>query len=539
MKLRTAFLVTVLALLMSACGPRGSGYAPADNAVTASPNKDIDLQPHDYTLPATEATNDSIRSTYATGDSSGGANYVMSTVDVDALPISTGDGHGDESGHGDEGDHDEESDHSAEADDEHAVEMGEGEHSDEADETEHADDSEAEQHDAEEVGTALESSDEDTAELSETEEGSEEVASEEAKEGDPEEGLDSEDATTEEAAEDEESTEVGTEEIASNLVEASVESLEAVQSRSFELTQQLRELGEEARGDEAQTLRRDLLRTQGDVASLSDARGTYVVQEGDTLNDIAQAFYGDSAGSDAILEANRYLIDDADMIFPGFVLLIPNPDTAASTATMTGETESGAASESSETEETSDESEDSQEETTDSEEDEPEEGEEDTGESDSEASDDTETNSETESSDIQAQGSSFDWQELGESTYTANCVACHQANGEGIPGAFPPLAGHIPNLYNAEGGRDYIIQTVLYGLMGEIEVNGTSYNSAMTPWAQLSDEQIAATLNHELSSWGNDEVLEDFSPILPDEVAALRDQGLSSTDVLELRPEVP
>ena len=160
--------------------------------------------------------------------------------------------------------------------------------------------------------------------------------------------------------------------------------------------------------------------------------------------------------------------------------------------------------------------------------------------SDSEANDDnTETNSETESSDIQAQGSSFDWQELGESTYTANCVACHQANGEGIPGAFPPLAGHIPNLYNAEGGRDYIIQTVLYGLMGEIEVNGTSYNSAMTPWAQLSDEQIAATLNHELSSWGNDEVLEDFSPILPDEVAALRDQGLSSTDVLELRPELP
>ena len=61
----------------------------------------------------------------------------------------------------------------------------------------------------------------------------------------------------------------------------------------------------------------------------------------------------------------------------------------------------------------------------------------------------------------------FDFdEELGESTYSANCVACHQPNGEGIAGAFPPLAGHIPELYNAEGGREYIINTVLYGLQG-------------------------------------------------------------------------
>ncbi len=137
-----------------------------------------------------------------------------------------------------------------------------------------------------------------------------------------------------------------------------------------------------------------------------------------------------------------------------------------------------------------------------------------------------------------AQAASFDWQELGDKTFTANCMACHQANGQGIPGAFPPLAGHIPDLYNAEGGRKYIINVVLYGLMGEITVKDTKFNSVMTPWAAvLSDEQIAATLNHELNTWGNDALVTDFTPILPEEVAAERDKGLSSSDVLALRPE--
>lgn len=132
----------------------------------------------------------------------------------------------------------------------------------------------------------------------------------------------------------------------------------------------------------------------------------------------------------------------------------------------------------------------------------------------------------------------FDWQQIGETTYIQNCSACHQANGQGIPGAFPPLAGHIPNLYSAEGGREYLIKVVLYGLQGQIEVNGMTYNGAMNPWGQLSDEQIAAALNHELTSWGNDQMLNNFNPILPDEVAAQRGLGLTGTQVLEARPEV-
>ena len=146
----------------------------------------------------------------------------------------------------------------------------------------------------------------------------------------------------------------------------------------------------------------------------------------------------------------------------------------------------------------------------------------------------------TEEVEVEATPADFDFdQELGESTYSVNCVACHQPNGEGIAGAFPPLAGHMPELYNAEGGREYIISTVLYGLQGGINVQGESYNGVMNAWAQLSNEEIAAALNHELTSWGNANALNDFSPIEPDEVEALRGQGLNGSQVMELRPELP
>ena len=160
-----------------------------------------------------------------------------------------------------------------------------------------------------------------------------------------------------------------------------------------------------------------------------------------------------------------------------------------------------------------------------------------TAEADPEETDPEETGP-AETTPLLAQAASFDWQQLGETTY-ANCVACHQQNGQGIVGAFPPLAGHINELYNAPGGRKYIINVVLYGLQGEIDVLGQSYNGLMAAWPQLSDEEVAATLNHELTSWGNDALLEDFSPILPEEVAAERGNALSSAQVLELRPALP
>jgi mono/diheme cytochrome c family protein/heme/copper-type cytochrome/quinol oxidase subunit 4 len=116
--------------------------------------------------------------------------------------------------------------------------------------------------------------------------------------------------------------------------------------------------------------------------------------------------------------------------------------------------------------------------------------------------------------------------ELGGRVYASNCAGCHQANGQGIPGAFPPLAGHLPTLYQTDSGREYLVNTLLYGLQGQIEALGQSYNGVMPAWAQLGDDEIAAVLNHGLG---------EFTPILAEEVAAARGTTLSGAQVLELR----
>ncbi len=129
-----------------------------------------------------------------------------------------------------------------------------------------------------------------------------------------------------------------------------------------------------------------------------------------------------------------------------------------------------------------------------------------------------------------------DWRGAAESAYNAQCAACHQRDGSGSRGAFPPLADHMPALVVPEGGRDYLIDVVLYGLAGAIEVKGVSYRGMMPGMARLSDADVAATLNHALHAWGNEDALpEGFEPITREEVEQRRGLGLSPADVLEQR----
>jgi cytochrome c oxidase cbb3-type subunit II len=88
----------------------------------------------------------------------------------------------------------------------------------------------------------------------------------------------------------------------------------------------------------------------------------------------------------------------------------------------------------------------------------------------------------------------------GSSLYTANCSACHQASGEGLPGAFPPLKGNA--VVNDDDATEHI-HVVLRGLQAT-RVGGVLYGGAMPPFAdRLSDADVAAILDFERSSWGN------------------------------------
>lgn len=126
--------------------------------------------------------------------------------------------------------------------------------------------------------------------------------------------------------------------------------------------------------------------------------------------------------------------------------------------------------------------------------------------------------------------------ELGAATYAANCVACHQATGAGIPSVFPPLTGHAADVYAATdgiGGRAYLIDALLYGVQGAITVDGASYNGLMPAWQQLNDDQIAAVINFVVA--GFDGAPDGFDAIRAEEVAAARGQGLNGGAVYELR----
>lgn len=88
----------------------------------------------------------------------------------------------------------------------------------------------------------------------------------------------------------------------------------------------------------------------------------------------------------------------------------------------------------------------------------------------------------------------------GRGLFVARCQACHQANGQGLPGVFPPLAGASW----VTGDPGVAIQIVLHGLIGPIDVNGVIYQGAMPAFGeQMNDAELAALLSFIRSAWGN------------------------------------
>ena len=88
--------------------------------------------------------------------------------------------------------------------------------------------------------------------------------------------------------------------------------------------------------------------------------------------------------------------------------------------------------------------------------------------------------------------------QYGKASYMQTCFACHQAEGQGIPNAFPPLAKS--DYLNADVNR--AIDIILHGKTGEITVNGEKYNSVMTK-QDLTDEEVSNILTYVYNSWGN------------------------------------
>jgi mono/diheme cytochrome c family protein len=107
---------------------------------------------------------------------------------------------------------------------------------------------------------------------------------------------------------------------------------------------------------------------------------------------------------------------------------------------------------------------------------------------------------------------------LGARLYAAQCAACHQQNGQGLAGNFPPLADS--EWVVGEKSAQLLPRILLYGLNGAVQVRGLPYNGQMPAFGQTwRDNQIAAVLTYIRASWGN-----SAPPITPEEVAAVRAQ---------------
>ena len=88
----------------------------------------------------------------------------------------------------------------------------------------------------------------------------------------------------------------------------------------------------------------------------------------------------------------------------------------------------------------------------------------------------------------------------GRDLFNARCIVCHQLDGRGLPGAYPPLAGS-PWLLDADS-KERATKIVLYGLAGHIEIHGLRFDGDM-PNFNLTDRQIAGALTYVRSSWSN------------------------------------
>ncbi len=116
----------------------------------------------------------------------------------------------------------------------------------------------------------------------------------------------------------------------------------------------------------------------------------------------------------------------------------------------------------------------------------------------------------------------------GAEVFNNTCVACHQTDGKGKAGEFPPLAGNA-DLFLAP---DFVPAVALNGLAGPIDINGQKLDKEMPAFDFLSDGEIAAVVNYVRSNWGNNAIKpSSFPDLMADEVATIRAKPKTPAEV--------
>jgi mono/diheme cytochrome c family protein len=123
----------------------------------------------------------------------------------------------------------------------------------------------------------------------------------------------------------------------------------------------------------------------------------------------------------------------------------------------------------------------------------------------------------------------------GADVFEANCAVCHQPDGNGIPGMYPPLANSVGADVRVAQGRSYLVHVVSFGLAGAIAVHGTAYNGVMQPWPQLSDRELAEVLDYILTNFNGAALPKNFTPLSAAEVKKYRSQPVTMSETYKER----
>lgn len=124
----------------------------------------------------------------------------------------------------------------------------------------------------------------------------------------------------------------------------------------------------------------------------------------------------------------------------------------------------------------------------------------------------------------------------GATSFQANCAVCHGANGAGLPSLAPPLLANPARYAASAEGRRQLALTVLYGLFGDITVDGRHYDFRMPDFSRLDDATLAATLNFVVFDLAHAPA--DVKPLAAADLAAERAHPMDGAAVREHRKGV-
>lgn len=123
----------------------------------------------------------------------------------------------------------------------------------------------------------------------------------------------------------------------------------------------------------------------------------------------------------------------------------------------------------------------------------------------------------------------------GADIFNSNCIVCHQADGNGVPGMYPPLADSVGNYIATRQGRAYLVHVVSFGMTGAISVHGQYYDGVMQPWPKFGDDELAQVLNYVLTNFNAKLLPKDFLPFTADEVRKYRAANATLGDTYKER----